>query len=104
MPARKSHSEERTARTSFVERAQALISDDPIIVRAIIARFDGCSEGWNCGVRKVICFSVEWCTDSYESFDSKLALRQRRYVLIQVLIQFCPPNSPDLNPLDYYVQ
>ena len=60
---------------------KALISDDPII-----ARFDGCSEGWNCGVRKVIYFSVERCTGSYELFDSKLALRQRRYVLIQGIL------------------
>jgi len=35
-----------------------------------------------CGLRKAICFSAEWCISSYESFDSKLVLRQRRYVLI----------------------
>jgi len=36
---------------------------------------------------------------SYESFDSKLALRQHRYVLIQEILAF--PHSPDLNTLDY---
>ena len=35
---------------------------------------------------------------SYESFDSKLALRQHRYVLVQGILA-----SQDLNPLDYYV-
>jgi len=37
---------------------------------------------------------------SYESFDSKLALRQHRYVLVQGILV---SNSPDLNPLDQYI-
>ena len=68
--------------------------------RAIVARSDGCSEAvnGNCGFWKAICFSG-WCISSCESFDSKLTLRQR-YVWSK---KFWPPNSPDLNPLNYYV-
>jgi len=53
--------------------------------RSVFARSDGCREAMdgNCGVQKAICFSAGRCTDSYESFDSKLALRQRRYILVQ---------------------
>jgi len=83
---------------------KALISDDPIIARAIITRFDGCSEGWNCGVRKVIYFSVERCTGSYESFDSKLALRQRRYVLIQGILSSQQPRFKSLGLLRTIVE
>jgi len=68
-------------------------------LRANVARSNGCSEAvdGNCDVRKAICFSAGRCT---ESFDSKLALRQRRYVLVEGILA---PNNPDLNPLNYYV-
>ena len=58
------------------------------MTRAIVARSDGCSEAvdGNCGIRKAICFSARRCTSSYESFDSKLALEQHRYVLIQGIL------------------
>jgi len=36
--------------------------------------------------QKAICFSTEQCTGSYESFDSKLALGQHRYVLVQGIL------------------
>jgi len=82
MPARKSHSKKRITRTpAVVERTQALILDEP--GQSLRVLIDEAVDG-NCDVRKAIYFSAGWCTGSYESFDSKLALRQRR---------FCPRNS-----------
>jgi len=80
MPARKSHSKERTARISaVVERAQALISND--LGQSL--RSDGCSEAV-----EIVTFGRPYVfqqdgADSCESFDSKLALKQHRYVLVQ---------------------
>ena len=85
MPVRKSHSKERIARTSaVVERTQALISDDPGQLLRKLASIVGVSEPTM--RRKTICFSAGRCTGSYKSFDSKLFLRQRRYVLVQEIL------------------
>jgi len=68
----------------MVERTQALILEDPgqsLRKLASIVGVDG-----NCCVWKAICFSIERCTGSHEPFDSKLALRQYRYVLIQGIL------------------
>ena len=53
----------------------------------------------NCGVRKAICFSAGRCTGSYESFDSKLALRERQYVLIQGILASQQPRFKSLRAL-----
>jgi len=79
MPARKSHSKERTARISaVVERAQALISND--LGQSL--RSDGCSEAV-----EIVTFGRPYVFQQdgagCESFDSKLALKQHRYVLVQ---------------------
>jgi len=60
IPARKSHSKERTARIpAVVEKVQALILDDS----GQSLRSDGCREAvdGNYGVQKVTCFSAGWC-------------------------------------------
>jgi len=64
-------------------------------------RVDECNEvvDGNCGFRKAICFSVERYTDSYESLDSKLALRQRRYVLVQGILASQHPRFKSLGLL-----
>ena len=51
------------------------------------------------GVRKTICFSAGRCIGSYESFDSKLALRQRRYVLVQGILASQQPRFKSLGLL-----
>ncbi|KYQ51168.1 hypothetical protein ALC60_09744 [Trachymyrmex zeteki] len=98
MPARKSHLKERTTRTpAVIERAQALISDDPGQSLRKLASIVGVSEPTM--RRKAICFSAERCTGSYESFDSKLALRQRRYVLVQGILASQQPRFKSLGLL-----
>ncbi|KYM80541.1 hypothetical protein ALC53_09092 [Atta colombica] len=41
-------------------------------------------------------FSTGRCTGSYESFDSKLVLRQRRYVLVQGILASQQPRFKSL--------
>ena len=98
MPARKSHSKERTVRTpAVIERVQALISDD---LRQLLRVLMDVAKPWmETVVSERPCSSAVRCTSSCE-FDLKLALRQCRYVLVK---EFWSPNNPDLNPLDYYV-
>ena len=49
------------------------------------------------GRHVAICFSTKRCIGLYELFESKLALRQRRYVLIQRILTFQPRfKSPGL--------
>jgi len=86
---RKNHSKERTMRTlAVVEKAQALISDDSeqslrVLMNVVKLHF----HGWklwrpeNLYIRPYI-FQQN---SSYESFDSKFALRQR-YVLVQGIL------------------
>jgi len=67
----------------------------------LVARSDRYSEAvdGNRGVRKAICFSAGRCIGSYESFDSKLALRQRRYVLVQGILVSQQPRFKSLRLL-----
>ena len=89
MPAKKdSHSKECSARIPAVDEK---VFGWP---KAIVARSDGFSEAvnGNCGVQKAICFTAGRCTGSYELFDSKLVLRQHRYVLVQGILAFQQPR------------
>ena len=100
MPARKSHLKERTARTlAVVQRAQALLSDDPrqssrVLMdvvkpwmktvaseRPYVFQQDGAPVHTSYLIQN-------WLSDNVDMFWSK---------------EFWPPNRPDLNPLDYYV-
>jgi len=86
MPARKNHLKEGTARTpAVVERAQTLISDDP-------------------GQSLRVLMDIVWPyvfqqNSSYDSFDSKLALRQRRFVLVQEILTSQQPRFKSLGLL-----
>ncbi|KAG5327807.1 NAAT1 protein, partial [Pseudoatta argentina] len=85
MPAKKSHSKERTARTlAIVKKAQALISDDPGQSLRKLTSIVGVSEPT---MRRI----------------AEKDLRYELYTSCSPRLPFWPPNSPDLNPLDYYV-
>jgi len=81
-------SSERVIRKNIAKTSAIVDRTDFGWPRAIVARSDGCSEAvdGNCDIRKAIHFSAGRCTGSYESFDSKLTLRQCRYVLIQGIL------------------
>jgi len=99
MPPKKSHSKERTARISAViERAEALISDDPgqslcILMDIVKPWMETVTSG------RSYVFSAKRCTGSYESFDSKLALRERQYVLVQGILASQQPRFKSLRLL-----
>jgi len=81
MSARKSHSKKRTARSpAVVERTQALIAQGNRCALMNVMK------SWMETAASGRPYSVERYTDSYESLDSKLALRQRRYVLVQRIL------------------
>lgn len=91
-PARKPHSKKCSSRTSeAIKRTQALISEDPgqslrkmediASGRPYVFQQDGAPAHTSHLVQN-------WLSDNMNMFWSK---------------EFCPPNSPDLNPLDYYV-
>jgi len=97
MPARKSHSKERIARTpAVIERAQALILDDPEQSLQKLASNVGVSEPTMQIVKEDLRY--KWYT---------LKIRQllfeatRTELLASALI--LASQHPDLNPLDYYV-
>ncbi|XP_011860031.1 PREDICTED: uncharacterized protein LOC105557396 [Vollenhovia emeryi] len=103
MPATKSHSKERTARIpAVVERAQALILEGPGQSLRKLASFVDVSEptmrriaeedlrykSYTLKIRQILSGWLNWLSDNVDMFWSK---------------EFWPPNSPDLNPSDYYV-
>jgi len=96
MPARKNHSKERTARIpAVVERAQALISDDPKQSLRKLALIVSVTEPTMCRIAKEDLrykshYHIKDTTDALLSYCSPR-------------LPFWLPNSPDLNPLDYYV-
>jgi len=97
MPARKNHLKEGTARTpAVVERAQTLISDDPgQSLRVLMDIVKPWMELWR--LRKWPYVFQQ--NSSYDSFDSKLALRQRRFVLVQEILTSQQPRFKSLGLL-----
>ena len=53
------------------------------------------------GPRTAPSVSTRRCSSSHEPLSPELARRQRRHVLPK---EFWPPNSPDLNPLDFFLR
>jgi len=96
-PARKSHSKECTVRISaMVERIQALISEDPQLMRKLVS-IVGVSE---LTMRRIVEEDLR-----YKSYTLKIwqIFSEAGPSELLAVKEFWPPNSPDLNPLDYYV-
>ncbi|XP_018311841.1 uncharacterized protein [Mycetomoellerius zeteki] len=102
-PARKIHVREKAILTpELVKRAQDLISKDSRVSLAKLAAILGMSDTT---VRRIVQEDLR-----YKSYVLKVrqmlseAAKAKRLARCNLLVKdFWPPNSPDLNPLDYYV-
>ncbi|XP_032668322.1 uncharacterized protein LOC116842765 [Odontomachus brunneus] len=102
-PTRKSHSKEKSVRTpAIIERAQELISEDPGLSLTKLAKTLGVSDTT---MRRIAEEDLR-----FKSYVIKVrqmlseAAKMNRVARCNLLLcSFWPPNSPDLNSLDYYV-
>ncbi|XP_032682253.1 uncharacterized protein LOC116849323 isoform X2 [Odontomachus brunneus] len=95
-PTRKSHSKEKSVRTpAIIERAQELISEDPGLSLTKLAKTLGVSDTT---MRRIAEEDLR-----FKSYVIKVRQMLSEAAKMNRVARCWPPNSPDLNPLDYYV-
>jgi len=102
-PARKTHSKEHVVRTpDIIQRAQELIFEDPRQSIRKLSSVIGVSEKT---MRQIVEEDLRYksYTIKVRQMLSKAARTKRVERCNLLLCSFWPPNSPDLNPLDFYV-
>jgi len=105
-PARKSHSKERTARTpAMIERTQADFGRSRTIVAKISINCEckRANNASNCRGRSSIqIIHIKDTTDPLRGCQDQASCSLQSAVVFWSK-EFWPPNSSDLNPLNYYV-